>query len=115
MIKNKEKFLLFFLFLIFSLVSKSLSFNCRINPNDICEFNTICNESGICVCNDFYYGEKCEKKLENLDSININKGIGTGGFLTWVLCLTLIGPVSLILGFYIIFIFLKGRDATYIN
>jgi hypothetical protein len=75
----------------------------------------MCNESGICVCKDFFYGSDCEKKLPSQESININKGIESGSFLTIVLCLSILSPFSLVLGFFLIYIFLKGRDATYIN
>jgi hypothetical protein len=75
----------------------------------------MCNESGICVCKDFYYGSDCEKKLSIQESVNINKGMESGNFFTIILCLSILSPISLVLGFILIFIFLKGRDGTYIN
>ena len=109
------KKILYVLVLYFSIFSVCLNFNCRKSTNDICGNNTMCNESGICVCKDFHFGESCEKKLPNLYSINLSSGMSSGSFETLVLCITLISPVSLIVGFILIFIFLKGRDGTYQN
>ena len=109
------KKILFVFVLYFSIFSVCLNFNCRKSTNDICGDNTMCNESGICVCNDFHFGESCEKKLPNLNSVNLNTGMSSGSFEALVLCLTLISPFSLILGLILIFAFLKGRDGTYIN
>lgn len=92
-----------------------MNFNCKKNTNDKCLENTICNESGICVCNDFHFGINCEKKLQNLTSLSLNKGLESTSFLTIVLCISILSPVTLALGFFLIFIFLKGRDGTYIN
>lgn len=90
-----------------------LNFNCRINSNDKCSNNTLCNESGICVCEKFKYGENCDKILSDISVLNLNNGISSGSYLTIILCISLIMPAGLIVGFFLIFLFLKGRDWTY--
>ena len=96
-----------------SILCICLNFNCRIDSNYKCENNTICNESGICVCDNFFYGENCDKKLNDIGSLNLNKGISLSNYLTLVLLLSILLPIILITGLFLIFIFLKGRDGTY--
>lgn len=98
-----------------TLISISFSFNCKINTDDKCPINTVCNESGICVCDNFMYGENCDKKLNDIASLNIIKGITLSNYLTMVLFLSIMLPIILISGLFLIFIFLKGRDGTYTN
>ena len=107
--------IIFLILIYFSIFSFCVNFNCRKNSTDICGNNTFCNESGICVCNNFYFGINCEKKLSDNDSVKINEGIESGSFTLMILCLSIISPFSFVLGFFLMFIFLKGRDGTYIN
>ena len=99
--------------LAISIITISISFNCKINSNDKCPINTVCNESGICVCDSFIYGENCDKKLSDLGSLSLNKGISLSNYLTLVSLLSISLPLILITGLFLIFIFLKGRDGTY--
>ena len=99
--------------LAISLISMSFSFNCKININDECPINTVCNESGICVCDNFMFGESCDRKLSDISNLNIIKGITLSNYLTVVLMLSLVFPIILVSGLFLIFIFLKGRDSTY--
>ena len=82
---------------------------------DKCSNNTICNESGICVCDKYLYGENCENILKDSKTLNVNKGFALSIYYTIVLSLSLILPFILLLGMIMIFIFLKGRDSTYIT
>lgn len=111
---KKDK-ILFLILVYFSVFSLCINLNCKINSNYTCGNNTMCNESGICVCKDFFYGSDCDKKLSSQESININKGIKSESFLAVVLCISILSPFTLVLGFFLIFIFLKGRDGTYSN
>lgn len=104
---------IFIIILAISLITITISFNCKVNKNDNCIINTICNESGICVCDSFYYGENCDKKLSDIASLNLNKGISLSNYLSLVLLLSILLPIILISGLFLIFIFLKGRDGTY--
>jgi len=96
-----------------TIITFAFTFNCKINTNDKCPINTVCNESGICVCDIFFYGENCDKKLSEIASLNLNKGISLSNYLTLILLLAILLPVILISGLFLIFIFLKGRDGTY--
>lgn len=96
-----------------SMITFVINFNCKTNANDSCPMNTICNESGICVCDSFFYGENCDKKLSDIASLNLNKGISLSNYLTLILLLSILLPIILISGLFLIFIFLKGRDGTY--
>jgi hypothetical protein len=108
---DKRRILVIFIFI--SIIGICLNFNCKINIRDKCETNTICNESGICVCNNFMYGNNCEKKLSDISSLNINKGVSLESYLTLIILLSILLPIMLIIGLFLIFLFLKGRDGTY--
>jgi len=112
--KNKmEMKLILKINLAISLIAISISLNCKINANDKCPVNTVCNESGICVCDSFFYGENCEKKLGDIASLSLNNGISIGNYITLVSVLSILLPIIFITGLFLIFLLLKGRDATY--
>jgi len=97
------------------LLGISFGFNCQVNKDDKCPSKTVCNESGICVCETFMYGENCDKKIIDTASFNINKGMTLNSYITLVLLISILLPAILIIGLFLIFIFLKGRDGTYTN
>jgi len=59
------------------------------------------------------YGNNCEKKLSDISSLNINKGVSLESYLTLIILLSILLPIMLIIGLFLIFLFLKGRDGTY--
>ena len=89
-----------------------LNFNCKIQPDTYtCLNNTICNENGICVCPQFYYGNNCEKILPDSNFLNIyTTGVSLTGYIGIIVGLILGFSVLLIIGLLIIYYLLKDRD-----
>lgn len=99
-------------FLFLSLIALAFSYNCLKEPNNYpCPKNSFCNKSGICACNQFYYGDNCEKILSNADSLNrVSIGFGQSGFLGLVFGISFSFPIFLVIGLIIIYYALKGRE-----
>ncbi len=51
---------------------KLKKFNCRKNPQeDKCPNNSWCNPTGLCICNEFYFGVTCEINISNSKTLEI--------------------------------------------
>jgi hypothetical protein len=102
------------LFLILGLVivvPSFSSFDCKLNLEDKCVNNTICADSGLCACPQFYYGHNCEKLLPDSKTLSINtEGITSGSYLGIIAGLVVSLPVFLVVGLLIIFFSLKNRE-----
>ncbi len=96
----------------FSLLTITICYNCLKEPNNYpCPKNSYCNKSGICACNQFYYGDNCEKILSNSDSLNrVTIGFGQSGFLGLVFGVSFTFPLILVVGLIVIYYTLKGRE-----
>lgn len=97
--------------LILIILGVVLNFNCKTAPENSCPGNTICSDSGLCTCPQFYYGQNCEKMLTDSKNLKINtSGFTMSGFLAVVVGLIVSFPTILIIGLLIIFYALKDRD-----
>ena len=100
-----------YLIIAFILIKESVNFDCRRNKNDLCLNNTICSDSGLCACPQFYYGMNCDKLLPESKTLSFhNEGISLGSYLGIITGLVVSLPILLIGGLLIIFFTLKDRD-----
>jgi hypothetical protein len=104
--------LLIFILIIFSLFLLTTAFNCKTNPNtDKCGNNTICSETGLCSCTQFYYGPNCDILLPDSKSVTIvETGISSGSIIGIITGLVVSFPVLLVAGLVLIYYLLKDRD-----
>jgi len=87
-------------------------FNCKKNPLGICPTNSNCNAVGLCVCNQFYYGESCEININTLKNLEITKN-GISIDLYYGVISGLIVGFLLILIIGILIIYFKLKDIDY--
>lgn len=89
-------------------------FNCKRNADiDKCNSNnnTICSDSGVCVCSQYYYGQNCDKILQNSNSLLVySSGFSLSGYIGLIVGLVISFPVVLVTGLLIIYFTLKDRD-----
>jgi hypothetical protein len=93
----------------------NLTLNCKktndVNITYTCPNNTVCSDSGICTCPQFYYGESCDKVLPDSKSLYIHTtGFSMGGLVGLILSLVISFPSILVVGLLIIFYSLKDID-----
>lgn len=115
MIMNgRNNLMMIFILSIFflCLIQYSTTFNCKAKPNiDRCFNNTICSETGLCSCPQFYYGPKCDILLSDSKNVNIvATGVSSGSFIGIVTGLVVSFPVLLVAGLVLIYYLLKDRD-----
>lgn len=103
---------LIIIILVLTNLGLTINFNCKINPDiNKCTNNTICSDSGLCVCSQYYYGSNCDKVLQNSNTLNIySTGLSLGSFIGIVVGLSVTFPVFLVGGLLIIYYSLKDRD-----
>ncbi len=87
------------------------SFDCKTKSQDKCENNTICADSGLCACPQFYYGQNCERLLPDSKTLSIHtEGLSSGSYIGMIAGLVVSLPVLLVVGLLIIFLLLKDRE-----
>jgi hypothetical protein len=99
-------------FILFSLLTITICYNCLKEPNNYpCPKNSYCNKSGICACNQFYFGNNCDKILPNYNSLNtVTIGFGQSGYLGLIFGISFTFPLVLVIGLIVIYYALKGRE-----
>ena len=97
---------------ILNFLNLCFAFNCKINPDlNKCQNNTMCSETGLCICPQFYYGPNCDILLPDSKSMSIHEtGLTAGSFIGIVSGLVVSFPVLLVAGLVLIFYTLKDRD-----
>jgi hypothetical protein len=77
-----------------------------------CPVNSICNPSGMCICNQYYYGNNCEKSLSSVKNVKlITQGIFAFTYYGMISAMIVIFGIILIVGMLIIYF--KFKDKTY--
>ena len=85
--------------------------NANCNTNNTCPNTTICSESGLCVCPQYYYGANCDQFLEGSKNLVINtSGVSGGSFMGMIIGLVVSFPIILVIGLVLIFYIMKDRD-----